>query len=162
MSHHEVFLLAGSNIQPEQNIRAALGLLRNLVTIQAISPVWETPAIGSEGPNFLNLAVRITAKFSLEDLKYQVLRKIEAQLGRVRSEDKNAPRPMDLDILLFDNMCLEPDAWFQAHIACPLSGLLPDLVNSKTDQRLYQLALYFQQTSFVRQRPDLHFDEFLF
>ncbi len=162
MSLHEVYLLMGTNIRPEKNIRAALDLLRDFVSIKAISPVWETPAIGSDGPNFLNLVIHLTCRFSQEELKYQVLRKIEAQLGRVRSEDKNAPRPMDLDILLFDKLSLEPGIWSQAHIACPLSTLLPDLVDPGTGMRLSQRSHYFQQTTGVRQRSDLHFNDPLF
>ncbi len=161
MKSHDVYLLLGSNIQPEQNIRAALAVLRNQVSIQAISPVWETPAVGSVGPDFLNLVVFITAQFSQEDLKYLVLRKLETQLGRVRSADKNAPRPIDLDILIYDNNNLEPNIWLQAHIACPLSGLLPDLVDPNTGSRLSELAQNFQLSTSVLQRPDLHFAEFL-
>ena len=161
MKLHEIYLLVGSNIQPEQNIRMALSLLKDSVTIQAISTVWETPAVGSDGPNFLNLVVQITAAFTPQELKYNVLRKIEAQLGRIRSEDKYAPRPIDLDILLFDNKNLEPNIWHQAHITCPLAGLLPDLVDPHTGLKLSQLALDFQRTTPVRHHTDLQFDSFL-
>ena len=161
MKLHDVYLLLGSNIQPEKNIRAALGRLRNQVSIKAISPVWETPAVGSVGPDFLNLVVYISTQFSQEDLKYQVLRKLETRLGRVRSADKNAPRPIDLDILIYDNHSLEPNIWLQAHIVCPLSGLLPDLVDPNTGSRMSKLALNFQMNTSALQRPDLHFDEFL-
>ncbi len=162
MKLHDVYLLLGSNIQPEQNIRAALTMLRNQASIKAISPVWETPAVGSAGPDFLNLVIYISAQFSQENLKYQVLRKIETQLGRVRSADKNAPRPIDLDILIYDNNNLEPNIWLQAHIACPLSGLLPDLVDPNTGSQLSELALNLQLNASVHQRTDLHFDEILF
>ena len=161
MSLHEVYLLLGANIHPEQNIRSALNLLRNHVEIKAISSVWETPAIGSDGPNFLNLVVYLTCRFSPDELKFHVLRKIEAQLGRVRSADKNAPRPMDMDILIYDQNSLEPDIWLQAHIACPLSTLQPDLVDPKTGMLLSQLALNYQQISTVSRRTDLDFNETL-
>ena len=161
MKLHEIFLLVGSNIQPDQNIRRALRLLQESVSIQAISPVWETPAVGSNGPNFLNLVVRITSQRTPQGLKYNVLRKIEEQLGRIRSADKNAPRPIDLDILMFDKKSLEPNIWLQAHIACPLSGLLPDLVDPSTGLNLSQLALNFQKTSPVHRRTDLLFGEFI-
>ncbi len=162
MKSHDVYLLLGANISPALHMRAALYLLRNYVEIKAISPVWETPAVGSNGPNFLNLAVHITTFFTPEELKIHVLRKIESKLGRTRTEDKNAPRPMDMDILIYDNQSLEPDIWLQAHIACPLSGLLPDLVDPKSGIKMSQLALTCQQTTPVRQRTDLHFGGSLF
>ena len=162
MKSHDVYLLLGANISPELHMRSALYLLRNYVEIKAISPIWETPAVGSNGPNFLNLAVHITTFYTPEELKFHVLRKIEGKLGRTRTEDKNAPRPMDMDILIYDNQSLEPDIWLQAHIACPLSGLLPDLVDLKNGIKLSQLALTCQQTTPVRQRTDLHFEGSLF
>jgi 2-amino-4-hydroxy-6-hydroxymethyldihydropteridine diphosphokinase len=162
MNSHEIYLLVGSNIHPENNITAALRMLREIVSINAISQVWETPAVGSSGPNFLNLVVQISTHLSPEKLKYDVLRKIEAQLGRVRSEDKNAPRPMDMDILIYDKKTLEPDIWLQAHIACPLAELMPDLVDPKTGMRLSQVALNFEKSTSVRQRTDLQFGVFLF
>ncbi len=151
---HPVYLLLGSNIRPEENIKAAVEQLQAYFEMRAISPVWETPAIGSDGPNFLNLVVEIAADLEPDALKYQVLRQIEAQLGRVRKADKNAPRTIDLDILIYDRVILEPNIWLQAHIACPLSGLLPDLVDPQTGRTLAQTAADLETKVPVRIRSD--------
>jgi 2-amino-4-hydroxy-6-hydroxymethyldihydropteridine diphosphokinase len=153
---HPVFLLLGSNIQPVENIQAAIACLQSYFEMLAISPIWETPAIGSSGPNFLNLVAEITTDLEPDNLKYLVLRRIESQLGRVRQANKNAPRTIDIDILIYDRVILEPNLWLQAHIACPLSGLLPDLVNPQTGVPLSQIAADLQQRVPARLRADLN------
>lgn len=92
---HQVCLLLGSNIQPEKNIVLGITLLREQVKVGRISSVWESAPAESAGPNFLNLALLLTTPLDAETLKMQVLRPLEARLGRVRSADKNAPRPID-------------------------------------------------------------------
>jgi 2-amino-4-hydroxy-6-hydroxymethyldihydropteridine diphosphokinase len=52
-------LLLGSNIAPEQNLPKAIALLRHYVEVADTSKVWETPAVGSSGANFLNAAVMV-------------------------------------------------------------------------------------------------------
>lgn len=47
-------------------------------------------------------------------------------MGRVRTSDKNAPRTIDLDIIFFDQNCLEPNLWHYAFRAVPVAQVLPD------------------------------------
>lgn len=152
---HRAFILMGSNIHPEPNIRAALQLLRASTELLALSPVWESPAIGSAGPNFLNLVIYIVTDRDLESLKMEVLRPAENALGRIRTADKNAQRTIDLDILIYDNKILEPALWLQAHIACPLAGLIPERVDPTTGQTLREIATQLSQRIPVRLRPDI-------
>lgn len=151
---HRSYILMGSNIQPELNIQSALRHLQASVELLAISPVWETPAMGSDGPDFLNLVIYIATHHELDALKLGVLRQVESSLGRVRTSDKNAPRTIDLDILIYDHKILEPAIWLQAHIACPLAGLFPDLVDPNSGQRLAEIAARLSQKVPVRLRPD--------
>lgn len=123
---HIACLMMGSNIRPEENLQQALYLLRELVSIQKISSVWKTPAVGSPGPDFLNAAILVQTHLDADELKNSVLRPLETKLGRVRVEDKNAPRTIDLDIIIFDDILLEDDLWHQAYLAVPISELLPD------------------------------------
>ena len=89
-SQHQVCLLLGSNIQPERNLPLAVRELGEQLTILRASSVWESPAVGSRGPNFLNAALLCQTGLAAEALKWQVLRPLEARLGRVRNQDKNA------------------------------------------------------------------------
>jgi 2-amino-4-hydroxy-6-hydroxymethyldihydropteridine diphosphokinase len=113
-------------MQPEKNLTLGLNILRNMVTISRLSSVWETPSVGSSGPDFLNLAVLITTPLKASELKAQVLRPLEKQLGRVRSTNKNAPRTFDVDIILFDGRLLDQNLWSYAHRAIPVAEIVPD------------------------------------
>ena len=151
---HQACLLLGSNIQPEKNLTSGLNLLRNMVTISRLSSVWETPSVGSSGPDFLNLAVLITTPLKASELKAQVLRPLEKQLGRVRSSNKNAPRTFDADIILFDDRLLDQSLWRYAHRAIPVSEVLPDYPSSQGDT-LKDVASELAKTAHIHLRPDV-------
>jgi 2-amino-4-hydroxy-6-hydroxymethyldihydropteridine diphosphokinase len=151
---HEVCLLLGSNIRPEDNLPLAAGQLKKDLTILKVSSVWETPAAASNGPNYLNAALLALCALDAGALKEQVLRPLEARLGRVRSRDKNAPRPIDLDIILFDGRPLDAALWEQAHRAVPVAELLPDL-RSEAGERLGQAARRLAAATPIRLRGDV-------
>jgi 2-amino-4-hydroxy-6-hydroxymethyldihydropteridine diphosphokinase len=111
---HQVCLLIGSNIQPERNLPLSVTLLKKVMPVLQVSSVWESATVGSDGPNMLNAAILVSTPLEADDLKEQVLRPLEAQMGRVRTSDKNAPRTIDLDIIFFDQHCLEPNLWHYA------------------------------------------------
>jgi 2-amino-4-hydroxy-6-hydroxymethyldihydropteridine diphosphokinase len=122
---HRVCLLLGSNIEPEKNIPLAVALLQKRMPVLRTSSVWESQAIGSDGPNFLNAALLALTEADANHLKEQVFRPLEAQLGRVRTQDKNSPRPIDIDLILFDQQLLDPSLWHYAHRAVPVAEVLP-------------------------------------
>jgi len=120
-----VFITLGSNINPEYNMQELPSARCRLL---AVSPVYETAPVGkTDQPNFLNAAALIETDLTAAELKTQVLQVIERELGRVRSEDKNAPRTIDLDIALFGDQGLDvgprhipdPDIFKYPHIAVP-------------------------------------------
>jgi 2-amino-4-hydroxy-6-hydroxymethyldihydropteridine diphosphokinase len=86
-------------------------MLGRHLTIEEVAQTWETPAVGSRGPNFLNTAAAVRTQLPPELLKSLVLRRIERQLGRVRTANKNAPRTIDLDILVYEGQVLDPKVW---------------------------------------------------
>jgi 2-amino-4-hydroxy-6-hydroxymethyldihydropteridine diphosphokinase len=154
---YPVCLLLGSNIQPERNIALAIDRLRKMAQIIQISSVWETPSVGFAGPNFLNLAVVISTPLEAGELKEQVLRPLEAELGRVRTADKNSPRTMDLDIILFDGQLLDPNLWRFAHLAVPVAEIMPNYRSSQGES-LSQVALRLAETARIDLRPDVSTD----
>jgi 2-amino-4-hydroxy-6-hydroxymethyldihydropteridine pyrophosphokinase len=111
---HRVYLSLGSNIQPEENLPKAINLLSERGKILKLSSAWESRAVGSNGPNFLNACVLFSTQLLYAELKAQVAHPIEAQLGRKRTEDKYAPRTIDIDIILFDNESCNEKFWNQA------------------------------------------------
>lgn len=124
--NHSVYLILGSNIEPEKNTLQAIRLLSRVCCLVKVSSTWETVAVGSEGPNFLNTALWIESSLSAEEFKTTIIADLENKLGRIRTADKNAPRTIDLDIILYDQTLLEPALWKKAFIAIPMAELVPD------------------------------------
>lgn len=94
------WISVGSNIDREQHIRAALDELAALFGELAVSPVYETEAVGFEGDAFYNLVVGIDTERRPTEL-HALMREIEARHGRERSGPRFSSRTLDLDLLTF-------------------------------------------------------------
>ncbi|OGO28623.1 MAG: 2-amino-4-hydroxy-6-hydroxymethyldihydropteridine diphosphokinase [Chloroflexi bacterium RBG_16_52_11] len=133
---HKAYLCLGSNIRPEIYLPKAIELLRQHGRVQTISSAWETRAIGSNGPNYLNACLLLLTPLSANELKEEVIRPIEEILGRVRNQDKYASRSIDIDIVMFDETPHKPEYWDKAFMLIPLTQLNPDLFNPLTQEKL--------------------------
>lgn len=135
---HEVVVAIGSNIDPETKVPLALErLAAGPLFIEAVSNFyWSEPVGDTPQPRFLNGACRLLTDRSPRELKFAVLRGIEDALGRVRGSDKYAPREIDLDIALFDQLQVDgdglhipdPDIVCRPFLAIPLAEVAPDWV----------------------------------
>ena len=152
---HTAHLLIGSNIDPLENVHRALLEICHFGIIRRISRAWQTPAYGSDGPDFINLAVELLTPLPLEAFKADAVAGIEHRLARQRSADKNAPRTIDIDIIRFDGRLLDGSIWVQAHAAITLAELLPDLVNPETQETLQAAAARLAQTPGIIERSDV-------
>ncbi len=152
---HQAYVMLGSNIDPVENTRRALGMLAEHVQIRAVSSCWETRSVGYDGPNFINTVVWIDTDLEQEALKRQVLSAIEQTLGRVRGANKNAPRTIDLDIIIFDGQVVDSNLWRQAHVAAPMSELLPDFPHPDTGRTLKDAARELIAGAYAVKRPGL-------
>lgn len=152
---HEYFLILGSNISPEANMAEAIRQLRQRVNILAMSSVWETEAVGTPGPDFLNVVVQMESEYDAGTMKDDILSGIENRLGRVRTTDKNAPRTIDLDILMVDDEVKDDRLWSMAYIVAPLSELEPGMKEPIDGESLENLSTQLVQTCLCRRRPDL-------
>ena len=137
MSAVDAFVAAGSNIEPEANVAAALRRLMGSVRVVASSTFYQTPPLGRpEQPPFLNGVWRIATLMAPLALKHDVLRGIESALGRVRSADPYAARPIDLDLVLYGDLVVgrpelhlpDPDIRSRPFVAAPLLELAPTLI----------------------------------
>lgn len=106
-----VFIGIGANLGSRtENIEKALICLSNKeeIKVEKVSSLLETKPVAGPGPDYLNAVVKITTTLSPRELLEELLG-IEAKLGRKRSF-KNAPRIIDLDILLYgDEKINQPD-----------------------------------------------------
>jgi 2-amino-4-hydroxy-6-hydroxymethyldihydropteridine diphosphokinase len=151
---HQVCVLLGSNIEPEQNIPRAVVLLQEKLTIIQVSSVWESASVDRCYPDYLNIALSVSTSMDAKQLKEQVLRPLEAQMGRVRTEDKNASRPIDLDIILFDGTLLDPTLWQHAHLAVPVAEIFPGY-QSEAGDTLKDVATRLALSTPVQIRKDI-------
>jgi 2-amino-4-hydroxy-6-hydroxymethyldihydropteridine diphosphokinase len=159
------YLSLGSNIQPDLNLAAAVAQLARYGRVRAISTVWETPPVGfTDQPNFLNLALILETRLSAQALRNEAIAAIESALGRVRSENKNAPRTIDIDIMLFNHDALhigerhipDPEVLERAFVAIPMAEIAPDYVHPETGQTLRAIARQFDPTQAgMRRRGDI-------
>jgi 2-amino-4-hydroxy-6-hydroxymethyldihydropteridine diphosphokinase len=149
---HRAFLSIGSNIEPEFHLPKAIELLRDYGEVKAVSSAWESHAVGSNGPNFLNACVLFITDLQPYDLKERIIRSIEAKLGRVRNADKNAPRTIDLDIVLFDNKPLNVDYWAYPFVIVPLAELIPDYPHPVRREKLSRVSEQLQGQTWIVKR----------
>ena len=155
MSLHNIYLNIGSNIDPESNLPRALELLARFGQIKATSEVWESHAVGSGGPNFLNASVLLQTNVAPADFKNRVALPIETTMGRVRTEDKNAPRPIDIDIMMADDQAFNLDRWNNAFVLLPIAELLPDKLHPTSHRSLRDAAESARRETWIVPRPGL-------
>ena len=160
---NRVLLSLGSNIDSETNLREALRRLASRCRVLAVSPVYETAPVGNPAqPAFLNAAALIETELTADALKTRVLRAIEQELGRVRRDDRNAPRTIDLDIALVVASAADagpagsahPDILRYAHVAVPLADIAPQARHPATGTSLREIARGLVAGGMVA-RPDI-------
>jgi len=142
----------GSNIEKERHLPEAIRLLRRhrRIDVKKVSRFFESaPAGGPEGaPDFFNAALVACTDLSPEELRAE-LRHIEEVLGRVRTEDRNAPRTVDLDIVFYGDEVVMLDGWqipdpetcFMPHIMIPVADVAPTWVDPISGKTAYDLLL---------------------
>ncbi len=143
----------GSNINREFNIRRAVQALHEYYDPIAISPVYETAAVGFEGEDFLNLAVSFESDQSVEAIAAS-LKAIEDRIGRDRSQPKFSARTIDLDLLTYDDQVLdEGDIQIPRHEILKNAFVLKPLSDIHGD-RLHPLEHKTYRQLWLEMKPD--------
>jgi len=128
-----VYVSIGSNIEQQRHISACLDALKEHFGELALSPVYESEAVGFEGENFYNLVAGFSTGLGVAELA-RLLRLIEAENGRKRNGPKFSARTLDIDILTYDNLTgtvegvLLPrdEILHNAFVLLPLAELAPE------------------------------------
>lgn len=142
----KAYLSLGSNITPEENLRSAFVALRARFGAVVASKVYRFPAVGFDGPDFLNAAVVIDSDldpFALNDW----LHALEDAHGRDRSGPRFGDRPLDIDIVFYDDLVLEGAGHLQlprdelkyAFVLMPLAEIAPTFVEPRSRRTLAEL-----------------------
>ena len=150
---HQVYLSLGSNIRPEVNLPKAIEFLSEPGEILKVSSAWESEAVGSDGPNYLNACVLFSTQLLYTELQDQVTHPIEARLGRNRTGDKYAPRTIDIDIVLFDNRSCHDKFWSLAFVVIPMAEIYPGFRNPLTHESITITATRLRQKTWMEPRP---------
>lgn len=145
-----VVLSLGSNINREESIRFAVKQIGERYGEIEISPVYETGAIGFDGPAFFNLVLGFKTSTSFLEVQ-GTLRNIEVAAGRIRDKHAFDNRRMDIDVVLFGDKNLRPDGFNiprgeiekYAYVLKPLSDLYPNLTHPVSGIKFKQMWLDF-------------------
>jgi 2-amino-4-hydroxy-6-hydroxymethyldihydropteridine diphosphokinase len=155
----------GSNIDPERNLPAAAARLAAHPDIEvlAASGVYESPPLERPGdPCFHNAAVAVETSLAPAGLRGE-LRRLEAEMGRVRGDDRYAPRPIDLDLAAYEGFAGEvegsripdPEIPQRAFLALPLAEVAPGWADPALGRSLGEIAASFDAArERVRRLPD--------
>jgi 2-amino-4-hydroxy-6-hydroxymethyldihydropteridine diphosphokinase len=138
---HSVLAIGGNLGDRQANIEAAVEKISELkkVKVRAVSPLVESYAVTQAGidqskPNYINAVLKVDT--NLKPKKFlKKLRKVEAELGRVRLE-RWGSRTMDIDIITYGNEIIakktltvpHPRAYQRAFVLVPWNLLDKDAV----------------------------------
>lgn len=149
----QAYVSVGSNIEPQQHIRAGLADMQQQYGQLTISSVYESEAVGFSGDNFYNLVVGFeTAQPPL--IINQTLRVIEQTHGRIRSQNKFSARTLDLDLILYGDMIFQEDKLVlprdeilnYAFVLLPLAEIIPNAKHPITQQTYRELWQNFDKS----------------
>ena len=101
--------------------------------LRSRSALYRTAPVDATGPDYLNAVVRLDTGLTPPAL-LAALQRIETTHGRQRSV-RNAPRTLDLDLLLYGDQCIDtpelvlphPRLQLRAFVLRPLAEIAPDL-----------------------------------
>ncbi len=156
VSFARAFVGIGANLgDPQAQVRSAIAALGHLpeTRLLAASSLYRTAPVGYSGqPDFVNAAALLDTALAPRAL-LERLHAIEAAAGRERSF-KDAPRTLDLDLLLYDDLVLDepglvvphPRLHERAFALAPVVELDPDVVIPGRGHALEWLALALDQT----------------
>ena len=135
----KAYVALGANLgNPQEALQAALEDLRQTAGVgeTAVSSFYRTAPVESSGPDYVNAVAEVATTLAASELLH-VLQRIENAHGRVRPVGVvNAPRTLDLDLLLFGKDTVatpeltvpHPRMHLRAFVLVPLLEIAPDAV----------------------------------
>lgn len=135
------YIAFGSNMgDPKENLEKTKAFIsqNSDIKITRTSPLYKTEPLTKDGQSqdwYLNCVLEVETKLTVKEL-WKCLKKIETDMGRTAAE-RWAPRPADLDILLYGTLVYESPQLCVPHreiqnrrfVLTPLNDLAPHLIH---------------------------------
>ncbi|KZX00776.1 phosphokinase [Pseudoalteromonas luteoviolacea] len=138
----EIYISIGSNVDRERHFKNGLAALIKHFPDYSHSNVYESEPVGFSGRNFFNSVFAAKTIISVEQVCL-ILKQIEQDNGRTRSDKKFSPRTLDLDLLLYDDMICEEPAQLprdeitkNAFVLLPLSEVAAEVEHPVAGQKI--------------------------
>ena len=155
----EVYVAAGSNVEPQRHLRQALGELEREFPGTRVSSWYRNRAVGFAGDDFINLVAGFDTALEVHAV-LERLHAIESRCGRPRAAPRWAPRSMDLDVLLYGGLICDepglrlprPDLLKRAYMLGPLAELAPGVVHPTEGITIGELWRRFDQSAHPLER----------
>jgi len=146
MSHPPVLLSLGSNVEPARHLHAAVQALRERFGPLRVSPAYRTPAVGFDGPDFLNNGVLMHSDLALDALE-DWLHALEDRHGRDRSGPRLGDRTLDVDVVFYGDLVVQGPGKQRiprpelkhAFVLKPLADIAPDFIDPLSGRSLAEL-----------------------
>ena len=134
------YIALGANLGDAQGtVRAAMDEVARLPQTQlvAASSLYRTAPVDSSGPDYINAVMAVDTGLTATEL-LQAMQQIELQAGRERPY-RNAPRTLDLDLLMYGELVQEdaaltlphPRMFQRAFVLVPLHEIAPERVTAE-------------------------------
>jgi len=156
----DVYLSAGSNIQPEANLRLACEGLASDFGRLTLSSVYRTAAVGFDGDDFLNMVIGFSTDEQPEDIIAR-LEELHVEAERVRQKNPFSPRTLDLDLLLYGDLVRHnlklphDDIEKYGFVLRPLAEIAPELRHPVTGVTMREAWDGFDQSGQEMNKVDL-------
>lgn len=131
------YIALGANLgEAAAVVASAIDALNRLpdTRLAARSHLYRSAPVDAQGPDFINAVAAVSTRLTAPDLLL-ALHQLEQRAGRERPY-RNAPRTLDLDLLLYGDACID-SAWLtlphprmmeRAFVLIPLAEIALDLV----------------------------------
>lgn len=158
-------LSLGSNIERDKHIRYAVSQLRKTFGKLDISPVYETGAVGFNGPDFYNFVVVTQTDMALSSIIPR-LQEIETGAGRIRGKKSCESRNLDIDVLLYGKVNLHDkgqniprdEILHAAYVLKPLADVLPNMRHPISGNSFQSMWAAYDNDAQMLARVEFEFD----
>jgi len=156
-----VYLSAGSNIAPEQNLKMACQQLESEYGELTLSSVYKNPAVGFAGDDFLNMVIGFST-YDKPEVVVSRLESLHAKAKRVRQSDPFSSRTLDVDLLLYGDLVRDgnpelprEDIEKYGFVIGPMAEVAPELRHPVTGMTMSEIWGGFDRAAHEMQKVEI-------